>query len=201
MEAYIEEMAEQAYVCIDDFITESAVQAIKDHIDALRVEGAMKKAGIGSANALQVQSEIRGDYIHWLEPDLAAGEIKRVLDRVEEMKYLLNSICFLGIRSYEAHLALYPPGAGYRRHRDRFRQHAHRLVSFVCYLNQNWKKEDGGVLRIYLPDTSESVDIEPVAGRCVWFKSEIEHEVLPAQKNRYSLTGWMLDREPGLVYV
>jgi SM-20-related protein len=39
----------------------------------------------------------------------------------------------------------------------------------------------------------------PEAGRLVCFRSDlIEHEVLPATRERYSLTGWALDRAPEL---
>jgi SM-20-related protein len=46
---------------------------------------------------------------------------------------------------------------------------------------------------MYLPDGPH--DVLPVAGRLACFRSDqIEHEVLQGQKERYSLTGWFVDR-------
>jgi SM-20-related protein len=62
----------------------------------------------------------------------------------------------------------------------------------ICYLNENWTEDDGGQLRVYFPDQSK--DFFPIAGRLVCFRSDLlEHEVLPATRERLSLTGWILD--------
>lgn len=80
-------------------------------------------------------------------------------------------------------------GAFYRRHLDRFHKDDSRLVSFVLYLNQDWKAADGGRLRIYQEDSH--TDIDPVRGTMVCFMSrESEHEVMESFASRYSFTGW-----------
>ena len=85
---------------------------------------------------------------------------------------------------------MYPPGAFYRRHLDRFATDDRRTLSCVLYLNEAWRAEDGGALRLYLPDRHR-VTCCPRAGTLVAFLSErFEHEVLPAQRERLSLTGW-----------
>ncbi|MGZ3690372.1 MAG: 2OG-Fe(II) oxygenase, partial [Pseudobdellovibrio sp.] len=33
--------------------------------------------------------------------------------------------------------------------------------------------------------------LNPEIGQMLIFKSEVEHEVVPAHKTRYALTGWM----------
>jgi SM-20-related protein len=59
----------------------------------------------------------------------------------------------------------------------------------VLYLNEGWRAEDGGALRLYLPDGPH--DVSPCAPTLVAFLSErFEHEVLPARRERLSLTGW-----------
>ena len=81
----------------------------------------------------------------------------------------------------------------YRRHLDQFKKDDHRKLSVICYLNEGWKEEHGGQLRIYRTDGP--LDILPVAGRLVCFRSDqLEHEVLPATRERLSLTGWILDQ-------
>src|SRR5690606_23077857 len=105
----------------------------------------------------------------------------------------------LGLKSFEAHLAKYPPGSFYKRHIDQFQQVSYRIISCILYLNADWREGDGGELRIFLPDGKrgeKQIDIVPKAGTLVCFKSdEIPHEVLPTHKERYSFTGWMRNIE------
>ena len=64
-----------------------------------------------------------------------------------------------------------------------------RVVSCVLYLNDGWKASDGGALRIYCDDDVR--EVMPVGGTLVCFLSErFEHEVLPATRERLSITGW-----------
>jgi len=69
-----------------------------------------------------------------------------------------------------------------------------RMVSAVIYLNEAWLPEDGGQLRMYLGDERVH-DVQPTGGCLVVFLSgEVPHEVLPAQRERLSLTGWFRRR-------
>ena len=95
----------------------------------------------------------------------------------------------------EAHFAHYPPGARYVRHRDRFRDDDHRVVSLVVYLNADWDApRNGGELRLY--DTAGNAhDVAPLGGRAACFLSaDIEHEVLPATRDRLSVAAWLRRR-------
>ena len=90
-------------------------------------------------------------------------------------------------------MTVYPAGSFYKRHLDQFKADDHRKLSVICYLNNNWTAERGGQLRLHL--STDILDILPLAGRMVCFRSDqIEHEVLPAIKDRLSLTGWILDQ-------
>ncbi|HEY5930165.1 MAG TPA: 2OG-Fe(II) oxygenase, partial [Burkholderiales bacterium] len=65
------------------------------------------------------------------------------------------------------------------------------------YLNQDWRDADGGELRLYLErePLTRHVDIRPDGGTLVLFLSEkFPHEVLPAKRERHSLTGWFKAR-------
>ena len=63
----------------------------------------------------------------------------------------------------------------------------------ICKWNEEWNEEQGGQLRIYTEGASQ--DVLPIAGRLVCFRSDVlEHEVLPATRERLSLTGWILDQ-------
>ncbi len=70
-----------------------------------------------------------------------------------------------------------------------------RKLSSILYLNQNWQASDGGELRLYVND-DEWLNISPIGGRLVLFLSDqFWHEVLPAKRERLSLTGWFRTRE------
>jgi len=59
------------------------------------------------------------------------------------------------------------------------------------YLNSDWRAEDGGALRLALPDGGHR-DILPSAGRLVLFQSRLLwHEVLPAHEMRWALSAWI----------
>ncbi|MFP4092029.1 MAG: 2OG-Fe(II) oxygenase [Cyclobacteriaceae bacterium] len=127
------------------------------------------------------------------------GSTAAYIQRVQQLMQFLNRSLYLGIRDFEVHFAMYPEGTFYKRHADRFQKNAHRVISVVCYMNKGWQEADGGKLRMFLPD--REVDIAPLPGRMVCFRSEIEHEVLITHKPRYSITGWMLDQHSSLTFL
>ncbi|MGH9801182.1 MAG: 2OG-Fe(II) oxygenase, partial [Blastocatellia bacterium] len=80
----------------------------------------------------------------------------------------------------------------------RFNNADERTLSCSFYLNEDWREECGGQLRLYLPNSY--VDVLPTAGTCVLFRSDtFFHEVLPATETRFSLTGWFRRRSLRLV--
>jgi SM-20-related protein len=142
------------------------------------------------------RSDMRGDRILWLDESAATAVETPVWRTVDALRLALNRSLQLGLFSFEAHYALYPAGAAYGRHADRFSRNAEsdvRVVSCAMYLNAQWTPDDGGALRIY--DGEYVRDVLPVAGTLVCFLSDrFEHEVLPATRERLSLTGWFRRR-------
>jgi SM-20-related protein len=64
-----------------------------------------------------------------------------------------------------------------------------RRLTAIYYLNEDWRPEDGGQLRLFLPSVDR--DIAPIADRLLVFMSaEVEHAVLPALAERWALTAW-----------
>lgn len=185
-------LAEQGYAVIDQFLSQHEVEAILQ-VKEFNDNRLFKKAGIGNSQSVQIQEGIRGDYIQWLDKSTAKTPIKVYLDKLDALTRFLNQALFLSLKDFEVHIARYPVGTFYKRHLDQFKQDDHRKLSVICYLNTNWKEEHGGQLRMYLPEGPK--DIYPLAGRLVCFRSDqLEHEVLPATRERVSITGWMLDR-------
>lgn len=151
----------------------------------------MKQASIGRNQNETTNLFVRQDKIRWVKEDSPA-EIAW-LNQMTLLREKLNRQLFLGLFSYESHFACYPQGAFYKKHLDAFKGQANRILSTVYYLNPNWQPEDGGELVIYDPFDHHKVltRVSPQAGTMVVFLSEeYPHEVLPANKTRYSIAGW-----------
>jgi len=161
---------------------------------ALWRRGALRAAAIGRGAQRERRPEIRGDFVRWIDPAAATRGEGALLVRLERLRAALNRSLQLGAFDLELHWALYPPGAHYARHLDRFRGDRARVVSLVLYLNEAWEPRDGGMLRLHL-DADTQHDVAPLAGTLVaFFSDRIEHEVLPARRERLSLTGWLRRR-------
>lgn len=159
--------------------------------DLLRLSGngLLKPAAIGRAGSHQERRDLRGDSTLWLDDPRCGEAAGQYLEQLQTLRQSLNQLLFLGLKEAEAHYALYPPGARYTRHRDRFRDSDARVVTVVSYLNPDWQLEDGGQLRLY---TAEGhVDTLPHAATTLCFLSELEHEVLPARRERLSIAAWL----------
>lgn len=157
-------------------------------------EGEFRHAGVGRGHDHRLASELRGDLVRWLDLE-TGGRFRDLHDTwYEPLRLALNQQLYLGLFELEAHVAMYPPGAFYVRHLDRFRDDPRRVVTVILYLNERWSADDGGALRMYLPTEGgpDGVhEVLPEAGTLVTFLSgEIWHEVLPTRRERLSLTGW-----------
>ncbi|MFN4144283.1 MAG: 2OG-Fe(II) oxygenase [Runella sp.] len=191
METLINSIAAQSYGIFDDFLTPSERLALAQTLYQKYTSGTFKKAGIGQGADYQIQNQIRGDQILWLEEENALPAEQLFFEKMYELIQYLNRTCYLGLKDGEFHYALYPTGTFYKRHLDRFRHDSRRRISAICYLNQDWQPSEGGELVIY-PENQEAVKILPIGGRLVCFEADkLEHEVLPATRERLSLTGWL----------
>lgn len=198
-DAIADGLAEHGYAVADQFLSQPEVNEILGSSD-FEASAHFKKAGIGNKQSLQIQESIRGDYIKWLDHTNSSQGVQRYLGRLGELVQYLNQALFLSLKDVEVHMTVYPIGSFYKRHLDQFKKDDHRKLSVILYLNANWKEEQGGQLRMYLPDQTK--DFLPIAGRLVIFRSdEIEHEVLPALRERLSITGWVLDRFADLKHI
>lgn len=148
------------------------------------------RAAVGRGTDQTRNQFVRRDQISWIEPgntdaDAWLGWTRRL------MTYL-NRRLFLGLFSFESHLARYEPGDFYKKHYDAFRGESNRVLSLVTYLNKGWETGHGGELVIYKPDSDdELIRVQPSFGTLVLFLSEeFPHEVLAGNRERYSVAGW-----------
>jgi SM-20-related protein len=171
------------------FLSNATIAALRAGARRRDAAGEFRAAGIGRTGARAERGDIRGDRILWLDEHSPAAAELPLWQALAALRSALNQTLFLGLFSFEGHYALYPAGAQYRRHRDRFRDDDARIVSCVLYLNEDWTARDGGTLRMHLDDGAR--DIVPLGGTLVCFLAErFEHEVLPARRERLAVTGW-----------
>jgi len=197
LNAVVDGIAEDGFAIVDDFLTAEEIDAILRLDEFKNSLLHFKKAGVGQHRDKQINEGIRGDYIRWIDPATAPAALQSYLIRLKELISTVNQGLFLSLKDFEIHLTNYPAGTHYKRHLDQFKKNDHRKLSIICYLNTNWQAHEGGQLRVYLPNTE--VDILPLAGRLVCFRSDLlEHEVLPATRERLSITGWILDQHTDL---
>jgi SM-20-related protein len=187
----LDDLAEHGWSLQQDFLPPALVGELAVEC-RLR---AQTPAAVGRSGVAEIRQAVRGDRIHWLEQgQSAAGDAW--LQQLEVLRLQLNQGLFLGLEDFEGHFALYPPGSFYQKHLDRFHDDDRRSISVVLYLNQGWQVEDGGAVRLYL-DRGER-DLLPLAGNLLLFNSaQLAHEVLPARRERLSLTGWFRRRGMG----
>ena len=200
----INDLTENGYAICEDFLPAQIIQALADKAEKRYIDGKMLVAKTGK-NANAQHSAIRNDSIYWLDEDSLNSSTQTYFAKIEALKVALNQSLFMNLHDIETHLAVYPIGGVYLKHLDQFKQTDNtptpeRQLSSVLYLNDNWQENEGGELRLHLNDVasnnaSQYIDILPIAGRLVLFLSaDFWHEVLPATRNRISLTGWFRTR-------
>ncbi len=193
-------LADHGYAVVPGFLPHGVGEALLDEIDRLWNDGEYRRAAVGRGEERKVRAEIRSDHVHWLDPvDLTAPQ-QGYWDAMERLRVSLNRDLFLGLFDLEAHLACFPAGARYQAHLDQHRETRSRVLSAVVYLNRDWAPEDGGTLRLYtdrkLGTDGPWIDVVPEFGKLVLFLSaDFWHEVLPATRERHSLTGWFRRRD------
>jgi SM-20-related protein len=187
-------LANQGYCILDAAFPSELVQSLQLEARSLSSES-YRLAGTGRQTELRIDPGIRSDRIAWVEQPGPAARCYLLL--AEQLRIAINNRLFLGLFDYECHFACYEAGAFYGKHRDAFVGSRNRMVSTVLYLNEDWQQSDGGALVLYQEEgQAELARVSPVLNTFVLFLSEFfPHEVLPAQRPRYSLTGWFRLRE------
>lgn len=185
----IDDLSTKGYAFRENFFSSDLCQIIKNESSNIP----FKEATIGKGNEQKRVNDIRRDAIYWLNSD-SPTVFQQYLNYMDQYRQILNRELYLGLNSYEGHLAKYPPGAFYKKHLDQHRGSKDRVITTILYLNAGSDKNSGGEIRLYQKDHPELIerDIPPSVGAFLTFLSdEIYHEVLTSHFERYSLTGWM----------
>jgi SM-20-related protein len=190
-------LADRGFAVVPGFLARKSVTALRGDGMRRRAAGEFHAASIGRSGTAECDASIRGDSICWLHEGAPTAPERALFAQLEALCVALNGALFLGISEFEAHYACYPPGAGYVRHVDRFRDDAARVISLVLYLNDDWRDTDGGALRIYATRDANTptCELPPSGGTLVAMRSDtLPHEVLPAITERWSIAGWLRRR-------
>ncbi len=191
------DLERSGYCVVENFLEANAIAALALECRSMHEREELRPRQSGAPKDYNIDASIRGDHTRWFDPAQLTPAQATYWTSMDALRISLNRLLLLALDEIEAHYALYPPGARYARHRDRFRDDDARVLSSVLYLNRTWRKADGGALRIYVGEAAGAsepeshVDIAPHAGTLVLFLSaDFEHEVLPAARERMSVAGW-----------
>ena len=190
----LHDLEERGWSVQENFFSLELIGKLHEQLILLSQQGNLRPAAIGRENNLQIEQTIRSDEISWFEKNRLTSSQKDYLDITQQLQDAINQKFFLGLFEYEVHFALYAANTFYKRHLDQHKNQDSRVLTIITYLNENWSEQDGGALKLYLNDDKE-IRVLPKAGTLVCFLSaEFEHEVLPAKRERASLTGWFRKR-------
>lgn len=198
LDAFADGLSEHGWVSVDagPLLGEELLTSLCAEVQILDRADALRTAGIGRGLDKTRDRSVRRDKIAWLQGETVA---QAALFRVfESIRCGLNQRLFLGLKRFEAHYATYHSGDFYRKHLDSFQGRASRVVSVVLYLNPGWQESDGGALQVFNRDSDLEIcgRVTPELGRMAVFMSEeIPHEVLPANRTRYSVACWFRQDE------
>jgi SM-20-related protein len=185
------DLQHQGWAVGNDIVSSEICSKLKLWAEVRKQAGDFSEAHMGRGSERYLFALGRGDSTFWLENNMQP----EIFEILESLRLQLNENFYFGLQYFECHLTCYPPGACYQPHTDKAHEsrtaESERVISFVLYLNEDWQKTDGGELVF----SRSGEQVLPLIGRLALFLSDtIEHEVLPALRDRWSLTGWFRRR-------
>lgn len=184
-------ICEQGFYLIDNFLAPDSFNGLRDKALQLMQTNHLKPAKIGHQTIAEIHSDIRRDYIHWLDEASEHQATQAWFGAIKAIEASLNQQLFLGLNEFESHFACYQPGAFYKKHIDQFQQTQDRRISCVYYLNEQWSDSFGGELILYDKSDNLLMSVPPLANRLICFSSDLPHEVTKTTQCRLSIAGWM----------
>lgn len=193
LESVVQKLSENGYVVLHEFFTAGLAESLSEELEKVWSDAGFREAGIGVGDNWRIRKDIRSDWVRWLDADKDTTEaIQKYFRKIEIIRKACNRYGYLGLREYEAHLAVYPEGSHYERHLDQFVNSPQRAITCILYLNRNWNSSLGGDLVIYNEKEEEIERIQPEMGRFVLMESKrVLHEVTETRRFRKSITGWL----------
>lgn len=183
-------LLEGGFVVIDDAFDS---QSLREELEAENVRERISPAKVTS----QIFNEtIRGDLSTFL--DIENSTKPRALKALVDWVASIGEQMFATKCRPSVQVACFPAGAAYPRHSDVSSKtnHQSRILTAILYLNDSWREQDGGCLRIFLKGADVTTDVEPMANRLVLFPSDLQHQVLETNRERWAVTVWLHRLQP-----
>ena len=190
LDSICQSLSEKGYSVVDHLFSLSVVSVLQEQARQLYANKSMCAASVGRLQSKVQNQKVRGDFTFWVD-EWKGEALEEVQSYYNSILNLVRTELFLPLKRFESQFCYYPPGTHYDRHKDRHYQYEHRHLSVILYLG-SWKPGDGGELMIY-SEAGGQQKVNPTQGRWVIFRSELEHEVLPTGRDRWSLTSWFRD--------
>jgi len=169
----IDELSRKGYVVIRNFLPQDLVSGLRGDVSSLRSRDKFKVAKIGQDSTNFLNTDIRVAETCFIGPsklgdcpDAFRDRLYATLDALRDdlsgnpaldekeldTGNLIKAAPALDSSLFEMLYAYYPTGGFYRRHRDAIPGSASvlRSYSLLIYLNEAWKEDDGGELRLHM---------------------------------------------------
>ncbi|MEX0883140.1 MAG: 2OG-Fe(II) oxygenase, partial [Cyclobacteriaceae bacterium] len=112
----VSDLHDKGWAVINDYFPNDFVVKLLREQKELMHHGQYRLAGVGNGENFAIKPEIRSDKVFWLDKDLLTPLQINYWEIMEELRKAINRRCYLGLKSFEAHFAMYPPGSFYLRH-------------------------------------------------------------------------------------
>jgi hypoxia-inducible factor (prolyl hydroxylase) len=217
LDAVAAELTSSNFCVLDELLGPVTCAALRREVVGARAAGALVPSKVGGGRVeselQRVEAAARGDHVGWFtgaEQDLwPSGSLGSFLERIDALVVQLGerieALAGVAARS-KAMVTCYPGGgARYVKHVDNAcsageGEHCNgRRLTAILYLNEGWRPDDGGELRLHAPYASAEMpplaDVPPTADRLVlfWSDARVPHEVLPSRTDRFAITAWYFD--------
>lgn len=204
------QLVENNFAILDNCMDPAEARLLRDEVRKLYTDGRMTDGKIGTnvaGNLGEFRPEMRTDKMVWMEGNEPFVEkyLKRHILRADIFSQKLNLMCqslapehsWEGFSRCKIMATCYPEGGKhYVAHYDNPNRNG-RKVTIILYLNEEWKKGDGGVLRAKTKGIQ--ADVAPLFNRLFvfWSDRRVPHEVLPTAKgkDRFAITIWYMDEK------
>jgi SM-20-related protein len=115
----VDAIATRGYVVVPHFIDDAAVAALRSRALQSEALGLFAPAAIGHGSRRLERVDVRGDRIHWLDPNSPDEAEQSFNAKLETLRLAVNRALQLGLFDFDGHYAIYSAGRGYARHLDR----------------------------------------------------------------------------------
>ncbi|MEZ4761917.1 MAG: hypothetical protein R3C26_01530 [Calditrichia bacterium] len=91
--AIIDALASNGWIIIPDFLPKNYLKNLAEEATSAWESGDFWRAGVGQGDQLKVRTEIRSDFIHWLEPENLTALQREYWQLFDDLRLKSTDIC------------------------------------------------------------------------------------------------------------